>query len=62
MGGRVPIRFHPVAGACQHRPIRTQHHRADGHLAPRGGGAGFFECHFHRSDHAFFLPGRARKV
>ena len=62
MGGRIPIRLYPVAGACQHGPIRPKHHRAHGHLTPVSGGASFFKCHFHRSNHPFFLPGRARKV
>ena len=39
---------HAVAGARQHRAVRAEHHRADRHLAARGGGAGFLQRDLHR--------------
>ena len=67
MGRGIVVRFHSVAGARQHGPVRPQHHRAHRHLAPFGGGARLLQGNLHRrclgcGNHRFFLPGHGPGV
>ena len=56
MGGGIVRRFHPIAGAGQHGPIRPQYDRADRHFAPRGGIPSLLKGYFHRFHAVLLAP------
>ena len=51
MGRGVVQAFHSVAGLRQHGAVGAKYYGTDGHLATRGGGAGFGQGELHGGGH-----------